>query len=198
MNFCHCMTFAITLAIFIQNFTVIQAKSEDKFSFNGVRFKSVKCQSDNTTITTKYCYLKAVSRKDVTLNIGVKFLVPHTRPFFIQFIFHYRYGTIFRQIIDTKKLEICAILDGTDTNLLVKLVHDLIKNRLPELVHKCPYKDDWDFKNFTLNMDLVDKATMLFSEGTYRVDVSVYFSDVNTINVSIVIDIKSTIKESFG
>lgn len=154
--------FSICFFIFIffgQFFLGIKLRklSHQENYFNGVRFKSVKCQSDNITVVIKYCYLKAVSRKIVTLNFGIKLLVPYTKPYYIHSVFFYRYGTIFREIIDTKKLEICGILDGLDTNPLVKLVVDMMKSRMPEnILHKCPYKDDWGFNNFTLNTDIAD------------------------------------------
>ncbi|KAL7014214.1 hypothetical protein ACKWTF_015806 [Chironomus riparius] len=196
MNFWTCL---LIFVFFIQHFIEIQSKSEDKFQYIGARFKSIKCQSDNITVITKYCYLKAVSRKVVTLNFGVKLLVLYSRPYYIHSVLNYRYGTIFRQIIDTKKIEVCGILDGIDTNPLVKLVFDMIKSRMPaNIFHKCPYTGDWDFNNFTLNLGLVDKATMLFPEGTYRADISLYFRDVITYNLSTTIEMKTPLKESFG
>jgi len=139
-----------------------------------------------------------VSRKIVTSNVGVKLLVPYTRPIYGHTIIYYRYGTIFRQIIDTKKLEACAILDGVDTNPLVKLIVDTIKNLAPHLIHKCPYEGDWDLKNLTTDLDLVDKATMLFPEGIYRLELFVFFNDSSTFNISGTAEIKSPLKESFG
>jgi hypothetical protein len=158
----------------------------------------VKCQSDNKTIITKYCYLKAVSRKVVTFNIGIKFLVPYTKPFYGHSIFYYRYGTIFRQIIDVKKVEVCGILDGVDTNPLIKLLIDMIKNAAPHIIHNCPYKGDLDLKNFTFNLDLMDKATMLFPQGTYRIDTSLFLNGNSTFNFSGTCEVKSPLKESFG
>ena len=199
MNFGYYSTCLLISAFLIQHFIEIQSKSEDNFHYIGARFKSIKCQSDNITVITKYCYLKAVSRKVVTLNFGVNLLVLYSRPYYIHSVLNYRYGTIFRQIIDTQKIEVCGILDGIDTNPLVKLIFDMIKSSMPaNIFHNCPYKDDWDFNNFTLNLDLVDKVKMLFPEGTYRADIALHFRDVITYNFSLVIEIKTPLKESFG
>lgn len=186
--------FTLTVHIFLE----IQSKTEDNFQNFAIRFKSVKCRSDNKSVITKYCYLKALSRKIVTLNLGLNFLIPHKKPYFVQGILYYRYGTIFRQAVDTKKVEICGIIDGVDTNPLVRLLVNIVKYKAPNLVHKCPYTGDFDLKNFTLNMDLFDRASMLFPEGTYRYDYSSFFNNSITFNLSVTIEIKSPLKESFG
>jgi len=46
---------------------------------------------------------------------------------------------LLREIIDTKKLEACAIFDGADTNPLIRLIVNMVKNKAPNVVHKCPY-----------------------------------------------------------
>ena len=185
------------LAICTQIFYEIQSKNDKNFT-NGARFSSLKCEADNKTILVKFCYLKAVSRKIVTLNFGVKLLVPFVKPYFGQVILYYRYGTIFRQIIDVKKFEICAILDGNDTNPLIKLILEMLKSRAPNLIHKCPYEGDWDLRNFTMNTDLIEGASMLFPQGIYRSDFSLYINDSRTFNISGNFEIKSPLKESFG
>jgi len=184
------------LAICAQIFYEIQ--SNDKNFTNGVRFSSLKCKADNKTTLIKFCYLKAVSRKIVTFNLGVKFLVPFVKPSFGHTIVYYRYGTIYRQIIEIKKFELCEILDGGDTSPLIKLFIDMLKSRSPHLIHKCPYDGDWDLTNFTMNMDLINGASMFFPQGTYRGDFSVYINNSWTFNFSAAAEIKSPIKESFG
>ena len=146
----------------------------------------------------KYCYLKAVSRKDVTLNVGFKFLVPYGNTCFSQIIIYYRYGTIFREIIDTHRYSYCAIYGGLKANPLVKLILDMIKSKAPELFPECPVTGDFDLKNFTLNTDMADKATMLFNQGIYRYDFHTYLDGKSTFNLSLIVEIKSQLKESFG
>lgn len=184
------------LAICAQIF--YETQSDDKNFTNGARFKSLKCKADNKTTLIKFCYLKAVSRKIVTFNYGVKLLVPFVKPFFGNFVVYYRYGTIYRQIIDIKNYEICEILDGGDTNPLIKLLLDMLKSRAPHLIHKCPYDGDWDLKNFTLNTELIDGASMFFPQGIYRGDFSLYINDSWSLNFSAALEVKSSIKESFG
>jgi len=198
MNFWKIKTFYFIFIVILPNLNKIQPKVHDNFQNYGIRFKSVKCQSDNKTILIKSCYLKPVSRKVVTFNFGIKLLVSYKKPFFGHSILSYRYGTIYRQIIDMKKLEVCAILDGVDTHPMVKLIIDFMKSIAPKSVHKCPYEGDWDLRNFTINMDLFDRTSMLFPEGTYRIDTSVFFNGSTTLNFSGEAEIKSPLKGSFG
>ena len=195
MTFRNYKSWFIIFVIIVQILSEFHSKPQDNY---GIRFKSVKCQSDNKTIMVKYCYLKAVSRKIVTFNVGLKYLIPHIKPLYLHAIFYYRYGTIFRQIIDLKKLEVCAILDGADTNPLIKLIIDMVKRKAPKMIHKCPYTGDFDLRNFTVDLDLIDKATMFFTEGTYRLDISFFFNDTKSLNVTGMAEIRSPLKESFG
>ena len=198
MTFHFNKTYFIIFVLFFYHFIEIQSKSEDNFQYFGVKFKSVKCQSDNLTVYTKYCYLKAVSRKIVTFNLGVKLLVLLKKPFYGHGVVFYRYGTIFRQIIDVKKLEFCSILDGSDTNPFVKLMIVMLKIQAPHLIHKCPFNGDWDLRNFTVDSNLMDKVSMLFPEGTYRLDISAFINEKISFNFSGTADVKSPLKESFG
>jgi len=188
----------LILTVCVQICLVIQSKHEDNFKSFNVRFRSLKCESDNKTISVKYCNLKAVSRKVVYLNVGINFLVPFIYPYYTHGIVYYRYGTIEREVIDTKMIELCGFLDGGDKNLLVKLFIDMIGSRLPNLVHKCPYFGDFDLRNFTLNMDLIDRATMMFSQGIYRYDLFCYYNGTISLKISTAVEIKSPLKESFG
>jgi hypothetical protein len=110
----------------------------------------------------------------------------------------YRYGTIFRQAIDTKKIEMCDTFEGINTNPLMILVVNLLKDKMPGMIHKCPYTGDWNLTNFTINRDLLDKTTMLFPAGVYRCDVTVYYRDIKSFNLSMIAEIKSELRESFG
>ena len=88
-----------TLAIFEVN----TSKTVNQYRF-GARFRSVKCSADNYTVFLDSCYLKAYSRKVVTLNIAGSFDKPLNKPCYFQFVLFYRYGNIYR-IIDTKRRE---------------------------------------------------------------------------------------------
>ena len=74
----------------------------------------------------------------------------------------------------------------------------MVSRWAPKMVHPCPYQNDFDLRNFTLDTDLFDKATMMFPEGIYRCDMQFYFKNVITFNLSVSLDVKSSLKESFG
>lgn len=187
----------IIYILFGYNFIKTLSKNQESFT-NGLRLKSIKCQADNQTMQVKYCFLKALSRKVVTFNIGVLLLIPFDKPYYLQIVIFYRYGTIFRQVIDTKRIEVCGLMNGIDTNPLIKLFVDMINNQAPNVLHKCPYTGDFDLKNFTFNTDIIDKNTMIFPQGVYRCDYFVFLNEASTLNLSAVGEIKSKLKESFG
>lgn len=197
MNLLKAEVWCLILIFIIQSLFYIQPKYQDNFTY-GLRFRSLECQSDNTTMILKYCYLKPLSRKTVGFNVGVKILKPLTNPFFLRCVFFYRYGTIFREIIDIRDFNFCDVFDQIKINPLIKLIYDMVKSSVPETIHECPYIGDWDMRNFTVDMNLVDKATMMFPEGIYRVNVFL------TINGSLVhktvtsLEAKSPLKENFG
>ena len=175
----------------------IDSKSTDRYA-DGARFKSIKCQADNTTISFNYCFMKAISRKMVTLNLGVKFLTPYTKPYYVQFILNYRYGTIFRQVIDTHQYEWCGIMSGGESNAFIDSIISALKNAAPSLFHKCPYDGIMDLRNVTYDGNTFDDHTKLFPEGTYRIEVFVFKNQKQTVKLSIIFEVKSQLKDSFG
>ena len=55
-----------------------------------VRFRSVSCKADNVTISVKFCYIKAYSRRITTLNFGLTLLKPINKPVYMHLILSYR------------------------------------------------------------------------------------------------------------
>ncbi|KAL7014213.1 hypothetical protein ACKWTF_015805 [Chironomus riparius] len=190
-------TYFLALIFFKSNVLEINSKNQENY-IEGLRFKALSCNADNKTLFIKYCYLKAVSRKVVTSNVGMQFLVPFVKPIYLQTIVYYRYGTIFRQIIDTKKVEICGIIENIETNPLIKIIFDMIKNKVSNLIHKCPYTGALEVNNFTFNTELMNKTTMVFPQGIYRFDYFYFLKDASSLNVSGIVEVKSHLKESFG
>lgn len=115
----YCLVFYILTCNLLKTFS----KSNNNFD-HGTRFKSIKCECDNKTLEINYCYLKAISRRIVTANVNVKILVPYVKPYYVQFILYFRYGTVFRQVIDTKQVEWCGLMDGNEVHPYIKLTID--------------------------------------------------------------------------
>lgn len=162
------------------------------------RFKSIRCSADNETVIMKFCYLKAYSKYVVTANIAVTISIP-IHVVYVQFILSYRYGLIFRPVIDTKIQNWCEIIKGGPTSPYIKLLLDTLKDTTgPTSIHECPYEGDFEALNVTLNYDRVD-PTAIFPEGTYRITIIVYRGNkIEAWRMEADEEVKSPIRESFG
>lgn len=182
------------LFLIFQKYTDCAPKNNYSF---GVRFKAITCQADNKTIVFNFCNLKPVSRTTVFLNIGFKVTESISKPIYVQMILNYKYGTIFRQVLDTKQLEWCALMDGSESNLFIKLIIDQIRGSIGDLFHKCPYSGEINLKNVTLDSTNYQK-NQLFPEGNYRIDIFIYKNNIEKTKIIIGFELKTPLKESFG
>lgn len=64
----------------------------------------------------------------------------------------YRYGTIFRDIYEGRDSDLCGVLDGSSSNLLIKATVESIKESVPQLIHDCPYN--------TVRSNLIDQQPL--------------------------------------
>lgn len=106
----------------------------------GDRPRSIECSVDNSTYQINYCNVKAVSRQVVLINIGFNILRTLKSPIYIHVIYNYRFGTIYREMINSQKVEICSILSGKATNPIIIITIDLLKKAYPDFIHPCPYE----------------------------------------------------------
>jgi len=163
---------------------------------NGTRFQSVNCQANNSTLIVNYCFVKAISRKVVTLNIGLRLLKPVNKPIYVQLTLNYRYGLIYREVINTKKQNWCEIMDGKSTHLYMTQTINQIKGDAPHLIHKCPYDGEIEIKNLTIDEN---KSLDVFPEGFYKLSLLVFDkSDDPFFKLNLTVQVKSFIKESMG
>ena len=182
---------------FLNLFSNIYCKTDENFRA-GTRFKALKCESNSSIVQIKFCYLKPVSRQVVTLNVGVKILVEINKPAYVQLVLNYRYGTIFRQVLDTHLIEWCGIMDGSATHPWLALVIDQLKGTAPALFHKCPYFGDLDVNNVTIDRQKNNQKSSMFPEGTYRGELSYAKDGIQIFKASLSFELKSALKESFG
>ncbi|KAL7013682.1 hypothetical protein ACKWTF_015525 [Chironomus riparius] len=173
-------------------------KPEDKFSKYGTKFRGIECSSfDNSTAYFKFCYIKSYSRTMTTLNFGIQ-PQKKLKALFVQLIANFRYGNIYREVVDTKQINWCQIMDGADYNLFFKLILDIIRKSIPELFHKCPYEGIMKFKNITIDDEMGMKAS-IFPEGQYKYNVTIYERSSKMILMMVVFtEVKSPLKNSFG
>lgn len=185
------------LVFIVWNYHEVHTKSREDLAFK-IRFRSLHCQSDNKTIVTRFCYLKPISKKIVTINIGITFLVPITNPFYFRLKFYYRYGLIFRQILDTNEFDYCNLYNKPNINPLAQIILKTIELEEPDLLHECPYFGDLNIKNFTANLEAFDMATMMFPQGIYKIDTMTTFNGSLILKTVTTVEVKSPLKESFG
>lgn len=160
------------------------------------RLKAGYCQADNETIVVQYCYIKAVSKLVVTAHVSLKILIPLDQVF-LQFILNYRYGLVYRPVIDTKPQDWCAIMKGANTNPYIKLIIDTIKDTASSAIHECPYADEFHLDNLTLNYDRVDPSAV-FPAGNYRLETVVFRDKKEVLRMIVEEEIKSPRRETFG
>jgi hypothetical protein len=112
--------------------------AKEKFT-TGTRFRAIECVGDNVSVSFEYCNVKAYSAKVAVLNIGLKVLTLIEKPFYVQIVYSYRFGNIYRPMIDSKRIEFCAILEGLTGNPIMKLFTDDLLQAYPNLFHPCPF-----------------------------------------------------------
>lgn len=143
------------------------ATKEDKNAQYGIKFRSVECENfDNSTAMFTFCFVKPLSRTVTSLNFGYEIFKP-LNSIFIQIIAFFRYGNIYREILDTKVIDLCSAMNGADYNLFLKLVIDIISMTAPKLFHKCPYEGKAEFYNITMDTE-IGKKWSIFPEGQYK------------------------------
>jgi len=121
---------------------------------------------------------------------------PLRKPWYIHFILFYRYGNIYREVIDTKKREWCSIMDGAQTHPHISLLFSQLKDSAPTLFHKCPYEGEHNLYNITINED---KAIAIWPQGFYKLKVTATNSMKNLVfQMDLLFEIKSELKESMG
>ncbi|KAL7013680.1 hypothetical protein ACKWTF_015523 [Chironomus riparius] len=170
---------------------------EDLSKYN-VRFRGIECLNNyNLTAYFTFCYVKSYSRIITTMNFGLK-VERKVKSIYIQLVASFRYGNIYREIVDTKQLNWCQIMDGADYNLFLKLVLDMLRPSVPGLFHKCPYEGLMEFRNITLDTETGKKVT-LFPEGQYKFNVTIWDKPERLVLAIVAFtEIKSPIKSSFG
>ena len=101
---------------------------EDKKSIYYLKFRSVKCEIfDNSSVLTKFCFVKPISRSVSSLNLGFDVIKP-LYSIIMQVIGYYRYGNVYREVMNTNLVNFCAVMNGLDNNLLMRVIFDSIKH----------------------------------------------------------------------
>jgi len=188
----------IFVSAFILSIQIINsARNRETAPKYVVRPNGINCEADNQTVLMKYCFLKPISRYIVTASMGFKYLIPLKKPIYVQMLMLYRYGTIFRQIIDTKQNEWCGFMEGAETFPLIRMMTGHLNSTVPQLIHKCPYEGELDLFNFTLSNGSPPES-QIFPQGYYKLVVIVFKNNRTIVTVKIKGEITSDLKETFG
>ena len=141
------------------------------------------------------CFVKAYNRSYTTLNVGLN-LTRDLNNFFIKQKLEYKYGTIYRSVIDTPPINWCYFMNGTTQNIFFKVCVDIVQESVPQLIHPCPYKGE--MKGFNMSFDAL-KFGAVYPRGEYR---SLWQmlddKDSNIYTVIFETIVKSPILSSFG
>ena len=184
------------ICLFASYFIFMECDRKLQVFNNGSRFRSVECEADNYTTSVNLCYIKPISRRVTTLYLHLKSLRPSYKPIYIQMILYYRYGTIYREVIDTKRVEWCSIMEGISGHLFLMQIIRQIKEIAANAIHKCPYDSDIEVKNLTLDDS---KSFDIFPEGIYKFS---WITVNKTLNIlwrfNVSLQVKSQLKEIMG
>jgi Protein of unknown function (DUF1091) len=174
---------------------VICAKNNEDFRY-GMRFRGIECKADNISAIFKYCFLKPISRRHVALNIKFDIIKPVKRNIFLQVIINYRYGNVYRQVINTNRIDLCALMEGAVDNIFMKRAIPLF-GEYAYVWHKCPYNGSIEMNNFVA-VEADENSSNIFPQGYYRYDVLLFHNDREAVSIKLASEIKNELKESFG
>lgn len=125
-----------------------------------ISIKYVKCYnvSDVYVFQNYSCFAKAYSRtvytgsiiatlKKPLTEVHVSFVRTKTLHFkYYKISFRkalvrlfYRYGTIYREVLHTPFLDVCALLKNSKGNILFQQMLNVVRDSYPSIVHDCPY-----------------------------------------------------------
>jgi hypothetical protein len=140
----------IFIVLLVASFLVLETAQESQTT----RFKQLFCLPDNKTIKIDYCRVRVYSRTTSAFVVkgSVTELVKpfHVREiwgkqfvdfqlFQVKFLVSYRYGTIFREVVNVPPIEWCGLMDGKESNPFAKMIVDISVGSAPALFHPCPY-----------------------------------------------------------
>lgn len=113
----------------------------------------------------------------------------------MQLILNYKYGTIYREVLNVRPFEICQFANFGTSNIVTKFLTNMVEESAPGILHPCPYKK-FNVTNVSAKTSTIGSA---FATGDYKV--WLLFTDAKKkqmFSVLIYASINSTDKNSFG
>lgn len=144
------------------------------------------------------CYSEIIILKWVQVDIDIQ----------------YKYGTIYREVIRSPRIDLCKLLDEKDfSNKLVSTLLQLVNDTSPGLVHNCPYQVcSWtkflqnrryctflQLINVTKRDIKTDALLSVFATGEYKMHFHFLAGNLEKmVSVSLAMDVLSSDRNSFG
>lgn len=129
-----------------------------------VTMRGVQCNVSEKYFYKNYsCWAKSYSRNISTTNIIATARMPldklrvsfneqmilfrtplgfqgiKQKYFQANFRLFYKYGTIYRQVLNCSNIDVCALVEEETTNVLLWQLQALVRDNAPGLLHSCPY-----------------------------------------------------------
>lgn len=176
--------------------------------------KSVKCSINETFVFKNFsCFAKSYSRNVSTMNVKVYFKEPLNQVFvkfernlarkvlnlyFFQLTgnVYFKYGTIYREVLHSKKKDWCKSPQGdTSSDPEFRQIVKFFKIGAPETVHECPY-NGFFMQNFTFKEKAMEA---IFPTGDYKLQFRFWdINDALIFNFTLVTQLKSPNRDTFG
>ncbi|KAL7012779.1 hypothetical protein ACKWTF_015042 [Chironomus riparius] len=167
-----------------------------------IDFKFLNCKcllepwyADEYVYKNWTCFAKNWSRNMSTVNADFTLIKPLYK-IFIECIFFYKYGTIYRQVLKFPKVDYCNLMTLMKDNIFAKQIYLILKTAAPDLIHDCPF---YNLKliNFTLP---IQSFLSEFSSGEYKLTINLYMKENGPIasNCTFTGAYRGNFKDSFG
>lgn len=128
------------LLLFLALLTLVSPVFTDPIQGYSYRYSNVKCSGSlKNTITNHFCFVKNYNRNVSTLNFGFT-LTRDLNKVFLKYSVDFKYGAVFRPVLDPPAIEWCSFIVGSSNNVLFSVILDMIRESSPQLIHKCLYK----------------------------------------------------------
>lgn len=111
----------------------------------------------------------------------------------------FKYGTIYREVLVTPKIDICAAVkllkkDRTMVNKVWSTLADVLEDTAPGAIHECPYKE-LIINNRTINMDAIPAV---LPTGDYKCIFICHNGDDFAGKATIIFSVRSENRDTFG
>lgn len=164
-------------------------------AYQNVYVKYVKCNPSMDFYFPNFtCYAKSINRTCSTITFLYESILPISFVY-MQAAISYKYGTIYRQVLDIKRFEYCGLMLRGTKNLVTNFLINIIKESAPAFVQPCPHK----LINVSQAPMSVTSVTSPFATGDYKINLSLTNEyEKRMFTILVVFSVNSSDKNSFG